>query len=188
MDAQSDYETEPTIAVFDRPEAAHTAVEQLRARRFDIAAIEEQPLASGRYQAEDSSPWEVGAGMLRGALWGAPVGLLLGVGQIALLWTRIDHVALPWIGTALLLEVLAGGLVGGAVLGAYIGAMQRTRFDDDEAEWVDVPADGARELVAVFTSGPAPRIREVLRGAGARAFLDPTCPSMERALRLARPV
>ncbi len=176
MDAQRDYETEPTIAVFDSPEDAHRAVARLRARRFDVAAIEEEPLAPGRYQVEDPSLWEVGAGLLRGALFGAPVGLLFGIGQAALLPSEPTRL------------VLAGGILGGAILGGFIGAVQRTRFDDDEAEWVEVSDGGAREALAVYTSGPAPRIRRVLRQTGARAFLDPTIPSTERALRLAQPV
>lgn len=175
MDAQRDYETEPTVAVFDSPDDARRAVSELRARRFDIAAIGEEPLAPGRYQAEDPSLWEVTAGMIRGALLGAPVGVLFGIGQAALLPSEPTRL------------VLAGGVLGGALLGAYFGAIQRTRFDDDQAEWVDVPDGARRELVAVYTSGPAPRIRQLLRRTGARAFLDPTIPATERALRLAHP-
>jgi hypothetical protein len=71
----------------------------------------------------------------------------------------------------------AGG-VGGLVVGGLTGAIKRTRWDRDPAQFLVVPP-GSNYMLVIARASPAPARREtsrtlgILARAGAMGFLDP---------------
>jgi hypothetical protein len=178
METQYDYETSPTLAIFRAAEQADAAVDALRAAGVPAAAIVRGVLGPGRYQCEDCSLSEEGDGIQKGATIGGPIGAVIGFGLAA--W-------LTGSGMGVLVGLAAAGAAGGAVLGGLVGAIARAHFDDDEAEWIDIPAERPAALVTVYTSGGrtriAARVKSVLKQAGAIGFLDPSTPEADALLR-----
>ncbi len=166
MKTQTDYETDPTLAIFDNPERAEEARRRLQALGISDQVIRQAPLAPGRYQCVDPSFGEEVSGILRGAEVGLPAGAVLGVGMAA---------SLGGAG----LEVFAGLAGAGAVIGAVVGSLEgaaiRAHYDDDVAQWIEVSDGGSTVLLVVGThsDGTTGRTRQALRRAGALAFLDP---------------
>jgi hypothetical protein len=87
--------------------------------------------------------------------------------------------------------VFAGG-IGGLVVGGLTGAIKRTRWDRDPAQFLLV-APGSDYLLVIVRASPASARRETSRvlgtlvRSGAMAFLDPTAyyathPQVEEAL------
>jgi hypothetical protein len=86
---------------------------------------------------------------------------------------------------------LAGG-IGGLVVGGLTGAIKRTRWDRDPAQFL-VIAPGSEHMLVIVHASPAPAHRETSRAlgillrSGAVAVLDPTAyyasnPDVEEAL------
>jgi hypothetical protein len=167
MWTRTDYETDPTLAVFGSPDQAEVAIGRLRALGIPDTAIRQTRLAQGSYQCIDPSLGEGFAGVLRGAQLGAPAGAALGLG-IAVSVSRTGP------------DVFAGlggvGAVLGAVVGSMVGAAVRAHYDDNVAQGIDVPDGSSAVLVLAEThsDGTTGRVRQVLKRAGALAFLDPT--------------
>jgi hypothetical protein len=178
MKTRDDYETDPTLAVFGSPDQAEVAIGRLRALGLPGDAIRQTRLAHGSYQCIDPSLGEGFAGVLRGVQLGAPAGSALGLG-IAVSISRTGP------------DVFAGlavvGALVGALVGSMVGAAVRAHYDDDVAQAIDVPDGSSAVLLLAEThsDGTTGRVRQVLRRAGALAFLDPT---MYAAFESARPV
>ena len=179
METQLDYETEPILAIFQSPEQASAAIEALHATGIPERAIGQVSVDPGRYQAEDGSLGEEGDGLWKGAAVGAPVGALFGIALA---------VSVPSPGPGVVAGLAVAGAAGCSILGGLVGAIARARFDDDEAEWIEVVEGPPSMLVAAYTRNPG-RARQVLRQAGARGLLDTTTPYAAEILRLsnARP-
>jgi hypothetical protein len=173
METQADYETEPIVAVFRSADEARAGVDRLRALGIATHATAHVPCAAGRFQLEDGSLREEGDGLWKGALLGAPIGALFGIAL---------SVSVPSPGVGVVAGLAAGGALGCGILGGLVGAIVRARFDDDEAEWIDVPAGSSLELVVAFTRRPR-RTRQVLLAAGATALLDCTMPEAAEIVR-----
>jgi hypothetical protein len=174
MRTRTDYETDPTLAVFGSPDQAEVAMRRLRALGISGDAIHQTPLPGGSYQCVDPSLGEGAAGVLRGAQLGAPAGAVLGLGMAAISGVAPD--AFVW---------LAGiGAVMGAVVGSIVGAAVRAHYDDDIAEGIAVPDGSSASLLLAEThsDGTTRRARQVLRRAGALAFLDPNVYAEDHAM------
>jgi hypothetical protein len=165
MRTRTDYETDPTLAVFESPDQAEVAIRRLRALGIPPDAIRQTPLPRGSYQCTDPSLGESFAGVLHGAQFGAPAGAALGLGMASV--SQVGPEVFVW---------LAGvGAVMGAVVGSIIGAAVRAHYDDDVAQGIAVPdgSSAALLLAETHSDGTTGRARQVLRRAGALAFLDP---------------
>ena len=165
MRTRTDYETDPTLAVFRSPAQAEVAMRALRALGIPGDAMRQRPLPGGSYQCTDPSLGEGLAGVLRGAQFGAPAGVALGLGMASV--SRVGPEVFAW---------LAGiGAVMGAVVGSIVGAAVRAHYDDDVAQGIAVPDGSSAALVLAEThsDGTTGRARQALRRAGALAFLDP---------------
>jgi hypothetical protein len=173
METQLDYETEPILAIFQSPEQASAAIEALHATGIPERAIGQVSVDPGRYQAEDGSLGEEGDGLWKGAAVGAPVGALFGIALA---------VSVPSPGPGVVAGLAVAGAAGCGILGGLMGAIARARFDDDEAEWIEVLEEQGFQLVVVFSRRPR-RARETLRKAGAKGFLDTTTPMAAEVLR-----
>ena len=173
METQHEYETEPVLAVFGSSDEARAGLEALRALGIPQHAMAQVSCAPGHYQAEDGSAWEESDGLWKGAALGAPVGALFGIALAV-------SVPSPGVGVVAGLAVAGAGGVG--ILGGLMGAIARARFDDDEAEWIDVLEEQGFQLVVVYSRRPR-RAREALRKAGARGFLDCTTPMAAQVMR-----
>jgi len=170
MHVRYDYETEDILAVFDNPDAAREAVRRVRQAIGDPHRVTAMPLPPGRYQVADLSLPEVVHGAMHMAAKSVPLGILAGLGLAA--------AAVPGAGALALAGLGLAGAIGGLVVGAMTGAIERTRWDRDPAQFVEVPPDSEYMLVTVEAS-PAPGRREtsrvmgILVRAGALGFLDP---------------
>jgi hypothetical protein len=75
-------------------------------------------------------------------------------------------------------EVFAGlagaGAVAGTLVGSLGGAAKAAHYDDDVAEWLELPNGSAAVVLIIEThsNGTTGRARRALRQAGALAFLD----------------
>ena len=171
MHVRYDYETEDILAVFDNPEAAREAVRRVRQAIGDPHRAIAVPLAPGRYQLADVSLQEVVHGAMHSATTSVPLGALAGIGLAAVAVPAAGPVALAGLGLA--------GAIGGLVVGAMTGAIKRTRWDRDPAQFLEVPPDSEYMLVIVEAS-PAlgrretSRVMGILTRAGAIGFLDAT--------------
>jgi outer membrane lipoprotein SlyB len=171
MHVRTDYETEDILAVFGDAEAARSAARGVRAMVNDPHRVTVLPLKPGRYQLADTRLQEVVHGAVRSARISVPAGALTGLGLAAM--------SLPGIGPGALAGMAAAGALGGLVVGGMIGAINRTRWDRDPANFIEVPPDASHMLVLVRASS-APARRETSRVIGALvraralAFLDPT--------------
>lgn len=166
MKTQTDYETDVSLAVFESAGQAEVGIVHLRAHRIDVHAARMGALSAGSYQCIDPSLGELVAGIVRGAELGAPTGAVLGLGGALFL----SHG-----GPEIVVGLVVGGLVIGALFGSLIGAAVRAHYDDDVALRIDVRDRSPVVLLLVEThstwlAGPP---RQVLRRAGALAFLDP---------------
>lgn len=179
MEAQLDYELDITLAVFDTPQQAVDGVSALRRAGVAAQAISQVTIGPGTYAVEDSSVAEEQGGAGRGIAVGTPVGLAVAGLTVAL--AGLD----PSVATAI---VVAGG-TSGFVLGGYVGAIARTRYDDDVANWVRVPEGKAAYVVMTEVPSAAVRecakVRRTLRHAGAAAFLDTTSAEATEIIRQA---
>jgi hypothetical protein len=173
METQHEYETEPVLAIFRSSENAHAGVEALHSMGIAAHATARQACMPGRYQAEDLSLREEGDGLWKGAALGAPAGALFGIALA---------VSVPSPGAGVVVGLAVAGAAGCGILGGLVGAIARARFDDDEAEFVEVAEEDGSELVIAFSRRPR-RVREVLRQAGATEFLDSTTPEAAEVLR-----
>ena len=171
MHVKTDYETEDILAVFDDPEIARAAVRRLREYLGDPHRVVAVPLEPGRYQLADTSLQEVLHGAVRAARVSMPLGAVAGLG--------LGAVAIPGVGLAALTAMAVAGALGGFVIGGMTGAIERTRWDRDPAQFLEVPP-GSSDMLVIARASPAPARRETSRAmgslvrAGARAFLDPT--------------
>jgi hypothetical protein len=173
METQHEYETEPVLAVFGSSDEARAGLEALRARGIPYHAMAQVSCPPGHLQAEDGSLWEESDGLWKGAALGAPVGALFGIALAV-------SVPSPGVGVVAGLAVAGAGGVG--ILGGLMGAIARARFDDDEADWIDVLEEQGFQMVVVFSRRPR-RARDTLRKAGAKAFLDCTTPMAADVIR-----
>jgi hypothetical protein len=173
METQHDYETEPVLAVFGSPEEAGAGLEHLRRLGIAPHAIAQVSCPPGVYQAEDGSLWEESDGLWKGAALGAPVGALFGIALA---------VSVPSPGVGVVAGLAVAGAGGCGILGGLMGAIARARFDDDEAEWIEVLEEQSLHLVVAFTRRPR-RVHDMLRRAGAKIFLDCTTPLAAEVLR-----
>jgi hypothetical protein len=173
METQHEYETEPVLAVFGSPEEAHAGLEALRARGIPQHGMAQVTCPAGHYQGEDGSWLEESDGLWKGVALGAPVGALFGIALA---------VSVPSPGVGVVAGLAVAGAGGMGVLGGLVGAIARARFDDDEAEWIDVLEEQGFQLVVAFSRRPR-RARETLRRAGAKGFLDSTTPMAAEVIR-----
>jgi hypothetical protein len=173
METQHEYETEPVLAVFGSSDEARAGQEALRALGVPQQAIAQVTCPPGHYQAEDGSWGEERDGLWKGVALGAPVGALFGIALA---------VSVPSPGAGVVAGLAAAGAGGVGILGGLMGAIARARFDDDEAEWIDVLEEQGFHMVVVFSRRPR-RARETLRKAGAKGFLDCTTPVASEVLR-----
>jgi hypothetical protein len=173
METQHEYETEPVLAVFGSSDEARAGQEALRALGLPQQAIALVTCPPGHYQAEDGSWLEESDGLWKGVALGAPVGALFGIALA---------VSVPSPGVGVVAGLAAAGAGGVGILGGLMGAIARARFDDDEAEWIDVLEEQGFHMVVAFSRRPR-RAREALRKAGAKGFLDCTTPVASEVLR-----
>lgn len=178
MRTQQDYETDPTLAVFESAANARIAAEALRASHIVIDAVSQVPLAPGRYQVADGSFGGVVKGIVRGAELGFPAGAVLGAGVAASFGGGAPELIAGLAGAGALVGTLVGSLEGAAVADPY---------DDDQAEWIELPDASTAVLLIIETrsDGTTGRARQILRAAGAHAFLDPEVHPFEDELRQA---
>src|SRR5437763_4859838 len=176
MEIQHEYETEAVLAIFRSSGEARAGVEALRAMGVAAHATATVTCVPGRYQAEDFSLKEEGDGLWKGAALGAPVGALFGIGLA---------VSVPNPGAGVVAGLAVAGAAGCGILGGLVGAIARARFDDNEAEFIEVLEGDGSEIAIAFSRHPR-RLREVLRRAGASSFLDSTTPHAPEALRTCR--
>ena len=168
MKIQTDYETDLTLAVFRTPQAAEHGLQELARAGVHPDRVDRLPLAPGRYDVTDTSGTDEVSGLLRGAEIGAPAGAVVGLGVAATMLGPSPEA---------MLGIAGAGAVAGGVLGAFEGAVLRARFDDDVAEVHQVPDDDPEELLILYTcgiDGTTARARQLLKTAGATAFLDPS--------------
>src|SRR5918911_3958955 len=173
METQHEYETEPVLAVFGSSDEARAGLEALRAMGIPQYQMAQVACPAGHHQAEDGTLRDENDGLWKGAALGAPVGALFGIALAV-------SVPNPGVGVVAGLAVAGAGGVG--ILGGLMGAIARARFDDDEAEWVEVLEEQGFHMVVAFSRRPR-RARATLRKAGAKAFLDCTTPVASEVLR-----
>jgi hypothetical protein len=184
MHVRPDYETEDILAVFSDPDKARPAVRRLRELLGDPHRVVGVPLEPGRYQLADTSLQEVVHEARRTARIGIPLGALAGLG--------LAVATIPGAGPLALAGMAFAGGIGGLVVGGLTGAIKRTRWDRDPAQFLLV-APGSDYLLVIVRASPAPARRETSRvlgtlvRSGAMAFLDPTVyyathPQVEEAL------
>jgi hypothetical protein len=171
MHVRYDYETEDILAVFADPDTARKALRRVRHVLGDPHRAVGVPLSPGRYQLADPSLPEVVHGAMQAAGVSIPLGALAGLGLAAAAVPAAGPMALAGLGLA--------GAIGGLVVGGMTGAIKRTGWDRDQAQFIEVPPDSQHMLVIVEAS-PAPARREtsrvvnILTRAGTIGFLDPT--------------
>ena len=173
METQHEYETDPVLAIFRSSGEARAGVQALHAMGIPAQATASMACVAGRYQAEDFSLREEGDGLWKGAALGVPVGALFGIALA---------VSVPNPGVGVVAGLAVAGAAGCGILGGLVGAIARARFDDDEAEFIEIPDGDGSELVIAFSRRPQ-RVREVLRRSGASGFLDSTTPHASEVLR-----
>jgi hypothetical protein len=173
METQHEYELEPILAVFGSSDEAQAGLQALRAMGVPHHAMALVTCAPGHYQAEDGSWVEESDGLWKGFALGAPIGALFGIALA---------VSVPSPGVGVVAGLAAAGAGGVGILGSLMGAIARARFDDDEAEWIDILEEQGFHLVVVFSRRPR-RVRVTLRKVGAKAFLDCTTPMASEVLR-----
>ena len=170
MHVRRDYETEDILAAFDDEETAREALRRVREALGDAHRAVGVPLEPGQYQLADASLQEVVHGAVRTARVSVPLGILAGLGVAA--------AAIPGAGLLALAGMAFAGGVGGLVVGGLTGAIKRTRWDRDPAQFLVVPP-GSNYMLVIARASPAPARREtsrtlgILARAGAMGFLDP---------------
>jgi hypothetical protein len=169
----TDYETQDILAAFDNPDTAREALRRVREVLGDPHRAVGVPLEPGQYQLADTSLQEVVHGAVQAARLSLPAGALLGLGLAA--------AAIPGPGPLALAGMAFAGTIGGLVIGGLTGAIKRTRWDRDQARFLDVPPGGSNNYTLVIVrASPAPARREtsrvlgILARAGAIGFLDPS--------------
>jgi hypothetical protein len=175
MRTRTDYETDPTLAVFRSPEEADVAVRLLQALGIPDEAIHQAPLKKGTYPSIDVSLDEGFAGVLRGAEFGVPAGAALGLGISVSVSRASPEVSVSLAGV---------GAVLGGVVGSIVGAAVRAHYDDDIAQEIEVTEGSSAVVLLAETrsDGTTGRARQTLKRAGAVAFLDPAMYAEEAAL------
>jgi hypothetical protein len=161
-------------------------VRRVREELGDPHRVVGMPLEPGTYQLADASLQEVVHGAVRTARVSVPLGVLAGLGVAA--------AAIPGVGPLALAGMAFAGGIGGLVVGGLTGAIKRTRWDRDPAQFLAVPP-GSNYMLVIARASPALARREtartlgILARAGAIAFLDPgayyaTHPQVEQTLTL----
>jgi uncharacterized membrane protein len=163
MDVQVDYEAEVQLAVFMSARAAETGDRALSAAQIEHTL---EPLGPGHYQLADRSLAVYARAVVGAAIVGAIIGALIGVGLALFFFGAATQIAI-WFAVA--------GVVGGAIVGSLIGLGVAARYDNDVGVSIVVPAEPQAFVITTHTTQASPhhrRVRQILAGAGAVAFLD----------------
>jgi uncharacterized membrane protein len=163
MDVQVDYEAEVHLAVFRSARSAEAADRALISAQIEHTL---SPLAAGRYQLADRSLAVYARAVVGAAIVGAIVGALIGIGVAIWYFGAATQIAV-WFGVA--------GVVGGAIVGSLIGLGVAARYDNDQGLDIVIPEDPQAFVITTHTTQASPhhrRLRQILKDAGAVAFLD----------------
>jgi hypothetical protein len=172
MRTEIDYETVPTVTVFEDSGLTEGAFKRLRAVGIPEAAIHTAALAPGRYQCRDASLDEETAGVLWGAALGFVAGVSLGLAIAATSGRRDPE----------LFVSLAAIAMACTVVGSLVGSAIRAHYDDDVAASIDLSDTRSAVLVLVETHSvwATRRVRKALTDSAVMATLDPnTCAALD---------
>jgi hypothetical protein len=153
---------EYVAAVFSRRSDAETAVERLRAAGIADehlgVAVREPGQQAFEVDVEHDELHAVDTGIVKGI----PVGVLAGMGLVAL--------TLPGIGTVAAGGLLAAGGAGGALIGGFLGGLvglARASHELEESRaWEDYPLQPGEILVVARGHDQAARVTAILAHEG----------------------
>lgn len=155
--------------VFASREQAEGAIAQLRALGIEDADIGIAVPNPGEYRIVEDEELPTGTGrrITEGAIIGAPVGSLAGLGIMEALVPGAGSFGLGGV-----LVGLVGGGLWGTFFGAYSGLIAKLRGRDGHEHTCTIPLGGSDVLVAVRASTQTEHVRQVMQAYGARCFLD----------------
>jgi hypothetical protein len=167
------------VNVFDTPEAAHRAIEELRIGGFHDSQItmimHHHQRGSDVTDLDSANAARVSGQSKRGegAAVGAVTGGVLG-GALA-----VATAFLPGVGLVLTVGTLAAavfGVAAGAAGGGVIGALIGQDFPEEEARFYERQLKAGRILVGVKANGRTPEAGVILQHCGGAAAPPPAVP------------
>lgn len=155
--------------VFDTKEAAEAALAELRELGFsddEMGVVVADPI---QHRLIDDTVDEAAKGLKRGLLFGVPIGVLAGIGLVALVAPGVGVIG---VGGVLLAGGHAGALWGG-IIGAYLGLTAEVHHLEDIEEKYEIPLKPNEILLAVVVDPErADEVCEIMRRNGARCVRE----------------
>jgi len=149
-------------AVFSRHVDAETAVDRLRSAGIADEHLGVAIREPAQRVFEPDVDHDEAHAVEEGIAAGVPVGVLAGMGLVALV--------LPGVGTVAVGGLLAAGGVAGALIGGFVGGLLGLVRTDHELEesrvWEDYPLRPGEVLVVARGHGQAPRVEAILEREG----------------------